>query len=526
MSRAITVACLTFLAACRSYDAGADATPRETRNEAPAPAAPSAPAKPKPAPRDPRRDAMPQRPQVASKETPAPSDATKSAESTSIPAPARSTREETKVAETKDVSAAQRELEEAAKSIQTDIEKLRNESFVHDVPVKLASKATLVEYMEDREKLETTPERERFLEECPKLLGLIPADMDLKAVTQAFLEKQIGGFYDPPTKTFFVMDNFTGEIARVIMAHEFVHALDDQHYDLDAISKKIGEDSDKLLAFRAVCEGSGTLTMMQWQLGHMASIDKAALAEFEEMTTGGMEDLPPFVWKPTLAAYLSGMNFLSKSAPRKSKAKKAETEASAPKEGVEAKETTKESTYSQRLASAFRDPPSSCEQILHPEKYWDPSKKDEPKRVTFDTSKVPSGWKVLGEDTLGELYLAMLTTPRDQRKGLDVKNQMAVMALQYTNKAAAGWGGDRVIVLGRGDDRVLELVTVWDTADDAEEFADALSGDVLPMSGELGSAVVDSIDHKGESKSVRITIVRAQNREGVPTEEAVPWKIE
>lgn len=526
MSRPIVLASLAFLAACKSHDATADAAARETRNEAPAPVAPtdrSTPAKPKPAPRDLRRDAMPPRPQVASNEEPGKADATKAAESTAIPAPARTTRDEAKPDEAKVDAPAQRALEEAAKTIQADIEKLRGEKFLHDVPVKLASKATLVAYLKERSEIETTPERERFKEECAKLLGLIPADMDLKKATHAFLEAQVGGFYDPPTKTFYVMDTFGGDLAKIIMSHEFVHALDDQLYDLDGTAKKLGDDSDQLEAFWSVCEGSGTLTMTQWMFANAAKIDLASMKDLEALTMAGMEDLPPFIWKPALAAYTCGNTFLSQSKPKKSRAKKDEPKQDEAHATDAAAKT--ETTYSQRLAAAFRDPPRSCEQILHPEKYWDPSKKEEPKRVSFDTTKVPAGWTVLGEDTLGELYLAMVTTPRAERKGLDASNPAALMAMKYTNDAAKGWGGDRVILLGRGNDRLLQLVTVWDTEEDAQEFAAGLQdGDasVLPASFAVDGA--SAVERDGDV--VRITLVRASDRASVPADLAVPWKVE
>jgi len=41
-------------------------------------------------------------------------------------------------------------------------------------------------------------------------------------------------------------------------------------------------------------------------------------------------------------------------------------------------------------------------------------------------------------------------------------------------KAPEGWGGDRVIVTKRTDGSLLAFhATIWDSADDATEFADA-----------------------------------------------------
>jgi hypothetical protein len=122
---------------------------------------------------------------------------------------------------------------------------------------------------------------------------------------------------------------------------------------------------------------------------------------------------------------------------------------------------------------AFEDPPRSSEQILHPEKYWT-EERDEPLEVAFDFTLPPEGWTVLGEDTMGELVLSVATTPFDERKGLDVRDAAAFAALRYTNDAASGWGGDRLVLMGRGEERRLQLVTVWDSEGDAREFAVAV----------------------------------------------------
>jgi hypothetical protein len=73
---------------------------------------------------------------------------------------------------------------------------------------------------------------------------------------------------------------------------------------------------------------------------------------------------------------------------------------------------------------------------------------------------------------MGELYLALLTTPPADRKGATM---LSLAMAKYTNKSAEGWGGDRLVLLGRGEERWVQLVTVWDTAKDADEFAQSLN---------------------------------------------------
>ena len=57
---------------------------------------------------------------------------------------------------------------------------------------------------------------------------------------------QVGGFYDPPSKTFFLMETMPKGIGGPILAHELVHALDDQLYDLDATIEALKDALDKM----------------------------------------------------------------------------------------------------------------------------------------------------------------------------------------------------------------------------------------------------------------------------------------
>jgi hypothetical protein len=47
--------------------------------------------------------------------------------------------------------------------------------------------------------------------------------------------------------------------------------------------------------------------------------------------------------------------------------------------------------------------------------------------------------------------------------------------LTFTNDAAPGWGGDRYALIEKGEGRLLCWSTRWDSPEDADEFAAALS---------------------------------------------------
>ena len=148
---------------------------------------------------------------------------------------------------------------------------------------------------------------------------------------------------------------------------------------------------------------------------------------------------------------------------------------------------------------AFSAPPRSTEQLLHPEKYWDAEKRDEPVALEFAVQDLPEGWEVLKEDTLGELVLACMVEDPSDRRGLPTSS-IASLSTRYTFRASEGWGGDRLLLLGKGAARLLVLETRWDTEDDAREF-DAALGE---LDEHLRQAAAGLAGEAGASGAVRL----------------------
>ena len=180
--------------------------------------------------------------------------------------------------------------------------------------------------------------------------------------------------------------------------------------------------------------------MNRWTIEHLSQLDPAELLASGSMGMEALEEAPPCLWKPLLAVYLRGAAFLN----RTDSVMKGST-------GMPALED---------FHAAFVDPPRSSEQILHPEKYWNEAERDDPVQVRLEG--VPEGWTVQVQNTLGELGLAFVTEPLEKRKGL--KGQWGAMSAKFTNEAAAGWGGDRFVVLTRGEDRAVVRASACGTA--------------------------------------------------------------
>src|SRR5258708_29531816 len=65
------------------------------------------------------------------------------------------------------------------------------------------------------------------------MLGLVPADFDLRQNTVDLMTEQAAAFYDYNKKKLFILEGTaTGAEQRIALVHELAHALADQHFRL------------------------------------------------------------------------------------------------------------------------------------------------------------------------------------------------------------------------------------------------------------------------------------------------------
>ncbi|MFT5291642.1 MAG: hypothetical protein ACI82F_003727 [Planctomycetota bacterium] len=349
-------------------------------------------------------------------------------------------------------------LRAAVDEIIPQVEALRGLEFLRPVGLRVASVEDLQAYMKVQLEDSLPPGELEAIDTVVKLMGLLPADTDLLALQNELIESQVGGFYDPATDTFSLMESLVGSgLAKVILAHELTHALDDQHYDLDAGMTAREGNSDVLWAYQAVIEGSATAVGNRWAMEQLQSPDggltMADLREAEEIGADVLERTPVFLTKTLLGAYLRGSAFLART--------------------DSILKATMTMPPVEDLNRGFEQPPLSSEQVLHPSAYWLEDKVDAPQEVTLDLAALPAGSTLLMQDTFGELQLNFFVEPMKARK--PPKGQMGILGASYSCKAVKGWGGDSWALIGQGEGRVLVLRTLWDSEVDALEFDAALA---------------------------------------------------
>jgi hypothetical protein len=358
------------------------------------------------------------------------------------------------------------------------VERLRGLTFERAVPVEVVDDAALRRYMVDRLRDFEHDARLRTVEQVYRLLGLVPAELDLLDSLLDAMEEQAGGFYDPERGSYYLLDDAPPLAATLYTAHELTHALEDQHFDLDRRLREVLDDEDRLFARSAIHEGSAMLLMSAYAMQEVSAgrLDAAALQELAHSqleTQERVAALPPILLRQLLGPYVLGASFLTRG------------DVVALMDGYPREAVNR----------AYREPPRSSEQILHPEKYWDADDRDDPQSVRPSGAGrgLGRGAKRRGCGTLGELTLGVLVGAGVPAAGdpVDLLGSEA-----WTNRASSGWDGDRWELWSSKDGAdVLVVSTVWDTAGDATEFADALAptGLAVRRSGERVAIVAGAV---------------------------------
>ena len=99
-----------------------------------------------------------------------------------------------------------------------------------------------------------TARTERLIREAETYgrLGYFPVDIDIVETSVSSSTDWVGGSYSPSSKLITVV----GEPSNRTLVHEFIHALQDQHY---GISDYDGSELDGFLARRSIIEGGAVL---------------------------------------------------------------------------------------------------------------------------------------------------------------------------------------------------------------------------------------------------------------------------
>lgn len=258
-------------------------------------------------------------------------------------------------------------------------------------------------------------------------LGLAGEDDDPYAASETALTDDVVGFYDSSEERLYVRGKAITPYTKLVLVHELAHAWQDQHFDLDEVQDV--ENPDAFTAADALVEGDAVRIETMWRNAQSAA-DRAAIDAAEgdgpagsgegmskaEVSLAILYDFP----------YAAGEEFATEVYRRG---------------GNDA------------LSRAFRKPPTSTEQVLHPEKYFAGEEADRVPEPDADGEAVDKG--VLGE--LGLLMVVMNGTWDDD-----------------AFDAVEGWAGDRYVTWEGADELCTEVHVRMDSGAARDRLAKAL----------------------------------------------------
>lgn len=291
-------------------------------------------------------------------------------------------------------------------------------------------------------------------------LGMIPPQTDLQTLFLELFGSQVAGFYDTETQVMNVIPvigsspgarlSFTEQI---IFVHEYVHALQDQHFGLDQF---IGdgdslEAADRTLAVLSLIEGDATLVMNTFAVEATQRNPMLALSLILEGAAAGNLTLPPGLpeglVRELLFPYEAGERFIR---------------ALVQSDGWDA------------VNAAFSDnPPATIKHILDPDTY---RAGFQPDVVTlFQTNELGEGiiemtpdvvlgesWREVYDTTIGIFYLRELL----------INNGVA---RRDAERVTLPWSGDRFHLFTRGEGEIAFVLGIgMETPEDKIAFRDAL----------------------------------------------------
>ena len=318
-------------------------------------------------------------------------------------------------------------------------QKIRGLSTQNDFSPEYKNKDDLRQYLIDKMHQNTTSQDLIDEHDLLAILGFVPQEFDLEKFYLDFYSEQIAGFYDHESDEMFLVEDGTEKENSLTLAHEFIHYLQFDNFDMDGKlnynNESCESDSEYCLSLEAVMEGDATL--METILSRQKDLDLQK-DEIDESVTTNFEKAPKYFQEYLMFPYSYGFNFV----------------------------------YSFYIKNGFSavdnlyiNPPVSIEQVMHPERY--PNEKPISILMEPFQNVIAEQCEPTFDNTLNEADLLWLLD-----SGYEEKWRLSEITAQ---KAADGWGGGH-FQFSRCDGKPMFFSkTIWDTKEDADEFVKALS---------------------------------------------------
>jgi hypothetical protein len=322
-------------------------------------------------------------------------------------------------------------------------------------------------------------------------LFLINESADSLEVQQANRGVSTLGFYDPRSDEIVVIAESAAQlrIDEVTLAHELVHAWQDQQFNIsaDPFDARIRDEAN---AIDGLIEGDASLveTLYERQCGQAWDC-----LERESDSSGELANIGVYTVK--FLPYSDGPVYV---------------------------QSVKREGGWKAVSDLYENPPASTEQVIYPEKY----ESDQPTNVSFEDTATEDWERVrppnrpdyasLGESALMSMFVyplydsegrTQIVSPNQWLNRTESGNISDFDPFNYESRYSAGWDGDRLHVY-RNESGELAYVwkLAWDSERDAEEFVEGYEQVLRYWGGERVEENVWRIEQGGFADAFYVEI--------------------
>ena len=391
------------------------------------------------------------------------------------------------------------------------VEHVRQRPFKQDVPVETVTRS---EYVNDTAGGNESEAFRRWNDQVWEALFVVGEDTNANDEIDSVFGGAVSGFYSPSQDRIVIVvpDGESPDIDPSTLAHELLHAMQDQYHDLTK-PRYVGATQDGNLAVDGIVEGEAVHVEERYAA---RCADNWTCAEPPE-DDGGGGDAPDFnfgILQTVLQPYGDGALYV--------------------------RDLREEGGWA-AVNATMNDPPASTAEVIRRNPGYEEG------NVTFEDAAT-GGWEtypdqgVDGAETAGEASMfvmfwyqsfeyryAVLEPDRTAQENvqihLDTEAQLETRAdYNYAHPVTGGWAGDELYPYRNGDRDGYVWATEWQTEADAAAFRDAYVRMLTAHGeGEYADGTVYEIGEESdfpgaygvERDGTSVTVTHAPSPEGV-----------
>ena len=269
-------------------------------------------------------------------------------------------------------------------------------------------------------------DRARRAEATLKALGIIDPNVNLADQVKRLSTGSVTAFYDVKANELVIRNGQLTPFMLKTIVHELVRADYDQHFELDRPSL-VAPDDESGVAWDSLVEGTASRIEARF-VSALPDADKKSVQAEQQRIAGQLpSDLPDYVLVEYAFPFGSGPKFA---------------------------DYLMNNGGAARVNAAFQHPPTTTEQIIHPEKFV---AGEGPKAMANPTADAPA----IRSGSLGQLMISLMLAQ--------------VVDPSQAETAADGWGADRFVAWQNGGQTCVRLSIDMDTPDKLTAMGQALA---------------------------------------------------